>query len=627
MTDGGEKSGGDGLSGEQFRLLAELAPTAMIAHRGGVILWANQAAADLVKVDFATLIGGSLFDFTLPEDRASLAADFAESVRDAKPRKYVHRGARRTGEVFEAEFHRWPIGGGILLVAIRDLTAENRQRSAALRARAFFEASNEALGISRHGVHVEVNSAYARLFGYETPAQLVGVPILELIDPSEHARIGEYVARRSRGDPPPESYSVLARRRGGGTFWMEVKASSYLDAGEPVTIVVIRDATAEREAEARARHKEKLEAIGRLAGGVAHDFNNILAAILSSAELVATRAPPDDVTQEALSTIAEATRHARDLVRQILAFGRRELPGRKPIEPGRVVAEALTLARAGIPATVNLEIRIGAIVGSVVAEPTELQQIVLNLTANARDAVRGAGRIEVAIEEAPESERPVDAPARCVRLRVRDDGVGIDEATRARLFEPYHTTRAEGGGHGLGLAAVHGIVSSLRGTIRVDSAPGRGATFDVFLPLTSEEVAAPAQPTSAVRGAEHVLLVEDEPMVRAAVKRLLESLGYRVSSAKDGAEALQLVKASAGAFALVLSDVTMPRMTGDELARALRELSPAVPIILCSGYADGLDEDQALRLGAAALLPKPIDRPSLATAIRAALDRLPATAR
>ena len=620
MTDSGATSAGDGLSGEQFRLLAELAPDAMIAHRDGTILWANQAAADLVKVDLATLVGRSLFDFVRPDDRAGLAADIARSVRDASGGTYIHTVLRSTGESVEAEFRRWPIGGGVLLVVARDLSAENQQRSAELRARAFFEASNEALGISRRGVHVEVNAAYARLFGYDAPAQLVGVPILDLIDPSEHERIRDYVVRRSRGEPLPESYSVLARRRGGETFLMEVRVSSYLEAGEPITVVVMRDVTAEREAEARVRHKEKLEAIGRLAGGVAHDFNNILAAILSSAELVSTRAPADPVTQEALSTISEATRHARDLVRQILAFGRRDVPGRRPLEPGKVVAEALTLARVGIASTVGLEIRIAAIAGTVIAEPTELQQVVLNLTANARDAVGASGRIEVSLDEVPDAECPPDAPRRCVRLRVRDDGVGIDAVTRARLFEPYVTTRAERGGHGLGLAVVHGIVTSLGGVIRVGSEPGHGATFDVYLPLTVEAVPPAPSPVQASGGAEHVLLVEDEPLVRGAVTRLLGALGYRVTTAKDGVEALELVKASPGAFALVISDITMPRMQGDALARALRGLTPPVPVILLSGYSDGLDEEQAVHLGAVALLAKPIDRASLAAAMRRALD-------
>ncbi|MEW5739458.1 MAG: ATP-binding protein [Myxococcota bacterium] len=611
---------GDGLSGDEFRRLAELAPDAMLAHRAGKIIWANQAAADLVKADLQSLPGRFIFDFVRPEDRAALAAGIAKSAIDEKAVKYVHKSVRTTGEVFEAEFQRWPIGGGVMLVVIRDLTVEHQKRSAELRARAFFESTSEAIGISRRGVQVEMNAACAKLMGYDDPSELVGRSILEMLDPSEHERIQDYVTRRARGEPVPSSYVALARRRDGSTFLADLRTTSFQDGDDRLTVVVVRDVSAQQAEEERRRHAEKLEAIGRLAGGVAHDFNNLLAAIMASVEVAAASVTPGSPAYESLETIGEATRHARDLVKQILAFGRREQPRRQPLELSKVIAEALTLARAGTPSTVMLEARLEAHGCVVIGDATELQQVVLNLVANARDAVSANGRIEVSLVQLGPDEAPPEVRGACARLRVRDDGAGMDDRTRAHLFEPYHTTRSAQGGHGLGLAVVHGIVTSLGGVIRVESAPGRGATFDVFLPLSSEQPALAPRPPVAEGGNEHVLLVEDEPLVRKATKRLLETLGYRVTTAVDGVDALERIRAGSREYDLVLSDVTMPRMSGLDLARTLATEHPALKLVLCSGFADGLDEGQARAMGVRALVPKPIDRAALAAALRAALE-------
>lgn len=611
-----------GLSGEDFRRLAELAPDAMLAHRAGTIIWANQAAADLVKAELSSLKGRTIFDFVRPEDRASLAAAIAKTSLDQRAVTYLHKSVRTTGEVFEGEFRRWPIGGDVMLVVLRDLTEERQQRSAELRARAFFEMTNEAIGISKNGVQVEMNTAAARLLGFDHASDVVGRSVLDMLDPSEHERIRDYIARRTRGDAVPSSYEALARRRDGSTFLADLKFTTLPEGDERLSVVVVRDIGALRAEEAQRRHAEKLEAIGRLAGGVAHDFNNILAAILASAEAAAADVPPGSVAHECLDTIGEATRHARDLVRQILAFSRREVPRRRPLELSAAVAEALALVRAAIPSTVTLDVYLDEPGATVVADPTEVQQIVLNLTANARDAVGASGRIEVALALLSRDEAPAALGGPCARLRVRDDGAGIDELTRAHLFEPYHTTRAGRGGHGLGLAVVHGLVGSLGGVIRVDSAPGQGATFDVFLPLTSREVESVAAPLPAVAGgSEHLLLVEDQPLVRAATERMLRALGYRVTTASDGAEALERYRAAPAAFDLVLSDVTMPGLSGVELARTLVREFPSVKVILCSGYSVEMDEAQARAVGVRALLPKPVERNALAAALRAALDR------
>lgn len=614
------------LSGEAFRRLAELSPDGMLAHRDGRVVWANQAAAELGGyTDPAALIGKSVLDYVDPSRREGYAAEIARSLAGAPSRLTHQTFVRPNGDRFEVELQRMPLGDGLMLVVVRDLersrVAERHQRSAELRARAFFDATTEAMGISKVGIHVEANPAYAKLFGLDDPAQLVGRPILDLIDPSEHERIKELVGRRALGLEVPSSYSVLARRVDGSTFLMDVKGSSYLDGKDYITIVVVRDITERQAEEARLRHREKLEAIGRLAGGVAHDFNNILAAILGNAELSLIGLPPSSPLHGNLVTICEATQRAGDLVRQILTFGRRDRPAPRPLDLGQVIGEALVLVRAGISSTVALEVSLTPLGATLLADATQVHQIVLNLCANARDAVGSNGHIRVSLEPSPPPRGATEPRhARWARLRISDDGSGIDDATRPHLFEPYLTTKAEQGGHGLGLAVVHGIVGSLGGVIQVESTVGSGSTFDVYLPLSDLPTVAGPTPTAPAGGNERLLLVDDEPPVRWTMKRQLESLGYRVTVAGDGGEALELLRARPGEFDLVLSDVTMPRVSGVELARTWLAERPAAKLILYTGFSDAIDATHARALGLKALLAKPIGRDSLAAALRAALD-------
>lgn len=417
----------------------------------------------------------------------------------------------------------------------------------------------------------------------------------------------------------------------GGRRWVVVRAvpSAGHEQDWARILVTTSDLTERRAAreeraqlQQRLRHAQKLEAVGRLAGGVAHDFNNILSAILGFAELGLEEAAPGTQLREGQERIKEAALRARDLVRQILTFGQRDRPEQRPVDLPAVVREVLALARAGVPAPVVLEARIDPAAGVVLADRTQLHQVVLNLCANARDAVGARGRIEVAVDAVAAGHGPPELPpGPAVRLRVRDDGEGMDEATRARLFEPYMTTKGRSGGHGLGLAVVHGIVAAAGGVIQVETALGQGSTFDVYLPrLAAKPAEAPAAPARVPRGAERVLLVDDEPLVRTAHRRLLQSLGYQVTEANDGLDALARLRAAPEGFDLVLTDQAMPRLDGAGLARAIREERPGTRVILCTGYSDGVDEEGARALGVQAMLGKPIERSALAVALRRVLD-------
>ncbi|MCM2333269.1 MAG: response regulator [Anaeromyxobacteraceae bacterium] len=506
----------------------------------------------------------------------------------------------------------------------------DRLRAAGVRDfSAHFRAHPEDLVACAQAVRVlDVNAEACAMVGARDKQELLA-NLHKVFIPEALEDFGYLVARLAEGAPVAVSDGWNGTLSG-DRRWVAVRAvptDGHADDWGRV-LVTTSDVTERRAAheeraqlQERLRHAQKLEAVGRLAGGVAHDFNNILAAILGFAELSLEETIPGTPLHEAQQHVKEAALRARELVRQILTFGQRDRPELRPVDLPAVVREALALARAGVPASVEFEVRIDPAAGVVLADRTQLHQVVLNLCANARDAVGARGRIEVAVDAVAGRGPPELPPGPHARLRVRDDGEGMDELTRSRLFEPYMTTKGRTGGHGLGLAVVHGIVAAAGGVIQVESALGRGSTFDVYLPrLAAAPVEAPPLTLQPPRGAERVLLVDDEPLVRTAHRRLLQSLGYQVTEARDGLEALERLRAGPADFDLVLTDQAMPRLDGAGLARAIRQELPGTRIILCTGYSDGVDEDGARALGVQALLGKPIERAALAVALRRVLD-------
>ena len=431
-------------------------------------------------------------------------------------------------------------------------------------------------------------------------------------------------------------FEYRIRHRNGQERWVRGVADVERDADQqPLRMVgVVQDITDRRQLEEQLRHSQKMEALGQLAGGIAHDFNNILGAVLGNAELAKLQPPGSPVIGDYLDSILNASRRARDLVRQILAFSGRQEQKREPMQLHTVVREALGLMRASVPAAVEFRSNI-AVVPSVLANASEIHQVMMNLCTNAWHALQGRpGTItvelaETEVDEALARQHPGLRPGRYVRLIVADNGCGMGSATLARIFEPFFTTKPLGEGSGLGLAVVHGIVRNHDGVIVVSSQPGQGTSFTLHFPVfVAEVVELPAQPPPTPRGrGERILFVDDEEPLVIMGKGALERLGYRTTALASPIEALAVFRSRPMEFDLVITDLNMPGLSGTELARQLRAVRPDIQLVLTTGYSSGITEEVITELGFCELLPKPYDLRTLGETTHRALNETTLTRR
>ena len=384
-----------------------------------------------------------------------------------------------------------------------------------------------------------------------------------------------------------------------------------------------------REAEVRLRQSHKMEAIGTLAGGIAHDFNNILSAIIGYTELSLIDASPGSMLHANLREVINAGNRARDLVGQILTFSRQSEHQHRPVQLGPITREALKLLRSTLPSTIEIRQQIGKDLSPVLADPTQIHQILMNLCTNAAHAMQEEGGIlEVLLDrfeyEPEEKNRYPDLNTDPhLRILVKDTGSGISTEIIDSIFDPYFTTKQTGEGTGLGLSVVHGIVKSYGGDISVQSSPGEGTTFEIVLP-TVKCTSIDSKPTGAPlpTGNENVLLIDDEPALVEIGKKMLQRLGYCVVTQTCSQDALTLFSSQPGAFDLVVCDMTMPGMTGEKLAQELMKVRPDIPVILCTGYSQQISEQKAYALGIRAFLYKPISIEIISRTVRSVLEGL-----
>lgn len=463
-----------------------------------------------------------------------------------------------------------------------------------------------------------VSPAYTKIWG-RTPESLYADPDSwqEAIHPEDRARLQEALRTPA---PHDQEYRIL--RADGAIRWIHERAFPIRDDRGTIQRIagLSSDVTERKRLEAQLRQAQRMEAIGTLAGGIAHDFNNILAAILGFTELTLAHAPAGSPVAANLQQVLRAGARARKLIQQILTFSRSREEEQGPVRLDTLLREVMTFLRASIPSTIEMSLQINMSRGMILGDATQLQQLILNLCSNAEYAMGNAGgRLDlildpVTVDDALASHLPTLEPGEYLRLTVRDTGCGIPADIIERIFEPFFTTKPVGEGTGLGLATAHGIVAHHRGVMTVNSVVGQGTTFEVYLPRlpdqTSGEGESPTAPFE--KGAGHILFVDDEDALVQLGTNLLSSLGYSVMATTSSTEALVWFQANPDAFDLVITDQTMPHMTGEALARAMLALRPDLPVILCTGFSRAMTEDQAKRLGIRAYLTKPISMRDLA---------------
>ncbi len=565
-----------------------------------------------------------------PDDREPALAALQRAYQSNEPDTANYRIIRPDGAVrilhsrgeavTSADGHRQVVG------TVQDITARHEAEAQRdLLATAVEQAAEMILITDADGSIEYVNPAFERITGYTREEAIGQTPRLLKSGKHEDAFYTELWDIVSRGEVWAGNF--INKRKDGSEYEEEAVISPVRDAqGQIVQFVkVMRDVTQERTLEQQLRQAQKMEAIGTLAGGIAHDFNNILTAILGFAELAQQAAPAGSDTAENINEVLTASARARALVAQILAFSRQQEVERQPMDIIPLLKEAMRLVRAGLPSTI--EIRTDLPGSAVVeADPSEIHQALMNLATNAGQAMPEGGTLHVSVEHldldaAACAEHQGLTPGLYVCLTVRDTGCGMDADTLGRIFEPYFTTKAVGEGTGLGLAVVHGITKSLAGDVAVTSEPGAGTAFHLYLPAADAGPAAEARPlAAAVGGDEAVLLVDDEPQVQTVVQRALERLGYRVTTCGDGREALAQLHATPDEFAVVVTDKTMPHLTGFELTREIRRHWPHLPVLMCTGLWDRDLVERAQGIGVTELVMKPLTGTELGHAIRRILD-------
>ena len=603
----------------------------------GALVEVNDAYCEMSGYRREELLRMRLSDLEAAEGPAEIAAR-VERLKRSGGERFETRHRRKDGRVIdiEASVRFLAEGGGSFVCFARDVTGRKRAadalRQSEERFRALIEKSSDMIMVLDADSRFRFWSQGAvDALGW-TLEERLGRPALELVHEGDRQRM-EQALERVLSQPSVVSRDLLRHRHKDGT-WRELEATARNLLEDPAVRGVVlntRDVTEQRQLEEQFRQAQKLESIGRLAGGVAHDFNNLLTVILSSAEALKEGFPVGSSTPlELADEIHAAGQRAAQLTRQLLAFSRKQAIAPAPVDLNEVVRGIETLLRRVLGEDVALVVRLEPATSVVRCDRNQVEQAILNLAINSRDAMPGGGTLtleaaNVQVDERLVAAHPFMRAGPYCRLTVSDSGVGMGPEVKAHVFEPFFTTKPQGKGTGLGLATVYGIVKQAGGFILLSrSEVGRGTSFDLYFPLTAEP-APPAEepPSRSVQGTETILVVEDDPQVRTVTVRSLASGGYQVRVASCGLEALEVASRHAGPLELLLTDVIMPGLNGRALADELRRRRPGLRVLYMSGYPQEVVSQARVLDSGAEVLPKPFTAATLLQAVRRVLDRRP----
>ncbi len=524
-----------------------------------------------------------------------------------------------------------------VLVTLHDITkrkhAEDELRRSEERFRYLIENAPDAIFVRTGDRFSYVNPAMLKILGVPSADHLIGKRVLDWIHPDGRAMAAERMNRIDSTSEPQPMMPQKYLRMDGTPVDVEASPVSLWYEGRKSALVFLRDITDRKRAEeekeqlqARLVQAQKIKAIGTLAGGIAHDFNNILSVILGNTELAMAEVPHSSPGRYCLDQVTKAGYRARDLIGQILAFSRQTEQERKAIKVGGIAREVLKFLRASFPSTIEIRRKFHAERDTVLADPTQIHQVLMNLCTNAHHAmIEDGGILELElsnhqVDSENGAEYPDLQPGAYLKLGVSDTGCGMDTEVMTRIFEPYFTTKEKGMGTGLGLAVVHGIVKELGGAVRVQSESGKGSVFEVFLPLADEKVVSATGKNEPIAGGHgRILLVDDEEAVADLGRRMLQHLGYEVEVCTSSLDALETFKAGPERFDLVITDITMPTLTGDRLAKELIAIRRDIPIIICTGHSERISDEKAMEPGVEAIVMKPILMRDMAATIRRVL--------
>ncbi len=619
----------------RYKTLLEQTQEAVLVAVDSKVAYANPACVDMFGYE-RPLIEVPVTIFFAPGSRGQIDG-FVNPRGDGRSatETYEASGLRADGSTFDVEIRVTPIefsGRAGSQAILRDITGRKRMeaglKESEERYRLLFE--RNLAGVYRStadGRLLECNRAFARMLGYASPAEAMAHPEWWLHDrPGSHAEFWE----RLRKEGSIVNHEGHARRKDGTPVWVIQNVSLLSDEdGEEMLLGTVFDVTERRRLEEQLLQSQKMEAVGRLAGGIAHDFNNLLTAIAGYSDLLLGELPANDPRRESAVEIREAGRRAAGLTQQLLAFSRRQVLEPRVLDLNAVIAGMEKMLRRVIGEDIELTTALDPDLWRTMADPGQIEQSIVNLAVNARDAMPRGGQLtletgNVTLDEQFASTYATVQPGPHVMLAVSDTGVGMDAALQSRLFEPFFTTKERGKGTGLGLSTTYGIVKQSGGSIWVYSEPGVGTTFKIYLPRCEEplegvEREAPPLPLTARPGSETILLVEDETEVRRLVERLLRMQGYTVLSAASPADAIHAARAAAK-IDLLVTDVIMPGMNGREMAGVLAAERPRMRVLYMSGYTDAAIAQQGILAPGTAFLSKPFTPDALAQKVREVLD-------